>query len=246
MTLLVALRGSDGLVLAADSRGTFGDPRGITAQNDSMKKAHVLSKHVGVLQAGAGEVGALVVQELSASLEAVDGVSNVLSRLRDHVRARYQEWFPSVPAVPAPALAATGQVPTRPDLIFLVGGYEVDENGRALDGKIYEIASGLDFAPSLHDYGFAVAGVAQYALYLLNRLYEGNRSITDLVALAVYAITETASQDGKVGGPVNVVTISADAGCTVLTSDEVDAIIKTNSRRSGALRGSFYGPRTLG
>jgi len=246
MTLLVALRGSDGLVLAADSRGTFGDPRGITAQNDSMKKAHVLSKHVCVLQAGASEVGALVVQELSASLEAVDGVSNVLSRLRDHVRARYQQWFPSVPAMPAPALVATGQVPTRPDLIFLVGGYEVDENGRAFDGKIYQIASALDFAPSLHDYGFAVAGVAQYAFYLLNRLYEGNRSITDLVALAVYAITETASQDGKVGGPVNVVTISAEAGCTVLTSDEVDAIAETNSRRSGALRKSFYGSRTLG
>jgi len=241
MTLLVALRGSDGLVLAADSRGTFGDPRGITAQNDSMKKAHVLSKHVVVLQAGTSELGALVVQELSASLEAVDGVSNVLSRLRDHVRARYQQWFPSIPAVPPPALVATGQVPTRPDLIFLVGGYEVDENGRAFDGKIYQIASGLDFAPGLHDYGFAVAGVAQYALYLLNRLYEGNRSITDLVALAVYAITETASEDGKVGGPVNVVTISAEAGCTVLTSDEVDVIAETNSRRSGALRRSFYG-----
>jgi len=46
-----------GLVLTADGRGTFGDARGITAQNDSMKKAHVLSQHVGALQAGAGEVG---------------------------------------------------------------------------------------------------------------------------------------------------------------------------------------------
>ncbi len=31
--------------------------------------------------------------------------------------------------------------------------------------------SQLEFAPMLHDYGFALQGVAQYALYLLNRLY---------------------------------------------------------------------------
>jgi 20S proteasome alpha/beta subunit len=61
MTLLVALSGSDGLVLAADSRGTFGDSRSVTAYTDSMKKVHVVSKHVGVLQAGQGGVGALVI-----------------------------------------------------------------------------------------------------------------------------------------------------------------------------------------
>lgn len=52
MTLLVALKGQDGLVLAADSRGTFGDPRGVTAQNDTQQKAHVLSRHFAVLTAG--------------------------------------------------------------------------------------------------------------------------------------------------------------------------------------------------
>ncbi|MHB8449246.1 MAG: hypothetical protein ACYDAQ_02085 [Mycobacteriales bacterium] len=241
MTLLVALHGTDGLVLAADSRGTFGDPRGITAQNDSMKKAHVLSTHVGVLQAGAGEVGALLIQELTASLGGVDGVTAVLGKLRNHVRNRYNEWFPSVAAVPPPALAQAGQVATRPDLVFLVAGYEVNQDGKASEGKIFQIASLTDFAPTLHDYGFAVAGVAQYALYLLNRLFEVGRSVEDLVPLAVYAITETASQDGKVGGPVNVVTISEETGCQILTDDQVAGIIEANSARSTALRGSFYG-----
>ena len=58
MTLLVTLKGKDGLVLAADSRGTFGDPRGVTAQNDAQQKAHILAPHVAVLSAGSGEVGA--------------------------------------------------------------------------------------------------------------------------------------------------------------------------------------------
>lgn len=240
MTLLVALRGTDGLVLAADSRGTFGDPRGVTAQNDSMKKALVLSRRVAALQAGAGEVGSLILQEVSALLAEDDGINEVLDKLRNHVRQRYSEWFPSVAAIPAPALAASGQVPTRPDLAFLVGGYQSDHDGLSGDPQIFQLNSGSDFSPMLHNYGFAVAGVPQYALYLLNRLYEADRTVGELLPLAVYAITETASQDGKVGGPVNVVTIRADNGCEALNEGQVDAVMQENQERAAALRSSFY------
>ena len=64
MTLLVvAIQGQDGLVLASDSRGTFGDPNSVTAQNDSQQKAHILSEHVAVTTSGNGEVAALLVHE---------------------------------------------------------------------------------------------------------------------------------------------------------------------------------------
>src|SRR5712671_6105667 len=106
MTLLVALKGRDGLVLAADSRGTFGDPRGITAQNDSQQKAHILSKRAAVLQAGAGEVGALIVQHAREKIatDRIDGVTPVLNALRDTARANYNDWFPTVPPILPPQL----------------------------------------------------------------------------------------------------------------------------------------------
>jgi hypothetical protein len=44
------------MVLASDSRGTFGDPRAVTAQNDNMKKLYLVSKYVGVILAGSGEL----------------------------------------------------------------------------------------------------------------------------------------------------------------------------------------------
>lgn len=241
MTLLVALKGHDGLALAADSRGTFGDPRGVTAQNDSQQKAHVLAPHVAVLQAGAGEVGAVLISEVSAQLSAAqaDGVDPVLDALRSLSRSRFNEWFPTVPAIQAPQPAMTGEAPTRPTLAFIVAGYNLDESPPT-EAKIFQLQSGLDFSPFLHDYGFAVAGIAQYALYLLNRLYEPGRTIADLAALAVYVITETASQDGKVGGPVNVITITPQEGCMVLERSAVDAIVQQNEARSTALRKSFY------
>jgi 20S proteasome alpha/beta subunit len=272
VTLLVALKADNGLVLAADSRGTFGDPRGVTAQNDSQEKARVLAPHVAVLMAGAGELGTHVVKRatdmltgklMAAQQVAVgpagatmvtvlqappdgaviaipqDGITPVMGTLREASRASYGEWFPSVQAVPAPGPAQAGQIPTRPDLQFIVAGYEMGPDGVG-DAQIYSLQSGFDFAPSLHDYGFAVAGVPTYALYLLNRLCQVSRSVEDLTALAAYVITETASQDGKVGGPVSVIQVTPAEGCTVLDAAQVQAIIDENEKRSAALRDSFY------
>jgi 20S proteasome alpha/beta subunit len=240
MTLLVALKGSDGLALAADSRGTFGDPRGITAQNDTMEKAFIVSSHVAVLLAGAGELGNTAMLGAIASIkqQQLDGVLAVLEPFRQHFRNQYAAWFPNVPAMPPPALAQVGQVPTRPDIQLLIAGCDAPGS---TETSIYSLASGFDFAPMLHNYGFAVAGVPLYATYLLNRLHQRDRSVDELAALAVYVITETASQDGKVGGPIKVITVRPDTGCVQLSAEQVAAIAQQNEVRSEALRRSFYG-----
>jgi hypothetical protein len=165
-----------------------------------------------------------------------------MNALRDTARHLYNDWFPSVPPIPAPQLVMTGQAPSRPDLALIIAGYTLQEGHEPVP-RIYQLGSTTDFAPMVHDYGFSVAGVAQYALYLLNRLYEPDRGVEELKALAVYVITETASQDGKVGGPVKLVTISPDNGGTLLEQPDVDEIAAANAGRSQALRDSFYGRR---
>ena len=54
MALVVCFRGKDGLIFAADSRGTIGDPRGLTAITDSMLKMFQLSQYVGIVAYGQG------------------------------------------------------------------------------------------------------------------------------------------------------------------------------------------------
>jgi len=238
MTLLISLKGKDGLVMAADSRGTFGDPRGVTAQNDAQHKAFILSPHVSVLIAGAGEIGSLIIDLVRKKIEEqkADWATPVMNILRDTVREQYNNWFPSVPPIQSIALIQSGQVPVRPELTFIVGGYEEDGTPR-----LFSMVNLMDFSPMLHNYGFAVQGIAQYALYLLNRLYESDRTIIELTPLAVYVITETASQDGKVGGPVNVITIRPGGeGCQFLEEETVKGIQDDNLSRSKVLRDSFY------
>jgi 20S proteasome alpha/beta subunit len=243
MTLLVALRGTDGIALASDSRGTFGDLRGVTAQNDTMIKAHIIASQAAVLHAGAGEVGSLLLQEFAQANPpaSLPGATDAMNKLREFARGKYQEWFPSLQAIPPPALVQAGQVAGRPDLVYIVAGHDAGGDGE-LSPQIYQLASTNDFAPALHNYGFAVAGIAQYALYLLNRLYEADRTVAELLPLAAYVITETASQDGKVGGPVQMIRVMRDADAAILTADDVKTILSQNETRSQILRSSFFQP----
>lgn len=225
------------MVLASDSRGTFGDPRGVTAQNDNQKKLYGVSNYVGVLMAGSGELGAMIINEISAHVKnnSLEGVTAVMNATREILKKRYDEWFArfslqAIPNVP---------MPVRPTLVVIIGGYDLEYAGKPVTQKIYSLNCHLDFAPMLHDYGFALEGVAQYALYLLNRLY-ASESVKNLLPLAAYVITETASQDGKVGGPVQLMQITPEEGCKILSTEEINSIIASNSSRSENLKVSFF------
>jgi 20S proteasome alpha/beta subunit len=226
------------MVLASDSRGTFGDPRGVTAQNDNMQKVYRISKYVGVLLAGSGELGAMLIGEISNDVkkESIEGVTRVMEVTRGILKKRYDEFFPKFLVQPIPGVAAS----VRPGLVAIVGGYDLDGNGKPAIQKIYSLNSLLDFAPMLHDYGFCLEGVAQYALYLLNRLYASESAVKNLLPLAAYVITETASQDGKVGGRVQMLKITPEEGCKILAAEEINSIIESNSVRSENLKVSFF------
>jgi 20S proteasome alpha/beta subunit len=239
MTLIVCLRGTDGMILACDSRGTFGDPRGVTAQNDNMQKVYAVSKYVGVLLAGSGELGSMIINEIQREIatKKTEGVTPVMELIRDILIRRFNEWFPGF--LIQPIQGATN--PVRPNLVFIVGGYDLNGEGKPTIQRTYNLNSMMNFAPFLIDYGFALEGVPQYALYLLNRLYSPESNVINLMPLAAYVITETSSQDGKVGGPVKMLKILPDAGCIPLTAEEINTVIKSNNDRSKNLKTSFFG-----
>jgi 20S proteasome alpha/beta subunit len=64
MTLTIILAVNEGMVFATDSRGTIGDPRGLTAQNDSIKKQYKLDDNTIVQMSGSNEAGAIILDEI--------------------------------------------------------------------------------------------------------------------------------------------------------------------------------------
>lgn len=224
MTLVACLQGVDGLVLAADSRGTIGDPRGLTAIRDSQTKLFQLSKFVGIVSYGQAELAAQLIAEINAALKPTESYfSAVFEKTRQIVTTKYEEWLGKIPRA------------DRQVIGFIIGGFE--ESG---EPRMYYLSSPLDFAPQLCTTGIALGGIPQYATYLVHRLYDPQMSRKNLVVLAAYIIAETATQDPKVGGPIKIAEISFDTGYVELGEAEVSEVMEHNNELNARLRDFFF------
>ena len=236
MTLIAALEGQDGIVLASDSRGTIGDPRGLTAINDSHIKLFRLSDNCGIAVSGAAEISNKFIDEFKKVLEekGLKDVDPIADEIFTWGRAKFQEWFGSRPFI---SQAQQQIVDQRPALVYIMAGYNKDGDEKA---RIYLFNSQLDFAPQLCEGGHMLAGVPQYAIYLLHRLYNRQMNLSSVQRLAAYLIQETATQDPKVGGPVRMAKITLESGYQELQHELIDKITKENEAQNAKLRNFFF------
>ena len=238
MSLAVAIEAANGIVLAADSRATFGDPRGMTAVNDTVQKIYKPSPRTALAMVGQAETGAALMQRIIAALAAqpaadVDGVAEIIRVLSNQF---FGQWF----GPPQFLMGPMGPAPApRPDVWFLLVGYDA-----ANLPKILSLGSTppFNFAPNLSTTGFAALGVVPLAVYLMNRLYRRGLDLEIAKDLATYCIVETASQDGKVGGPIRLAVVAPGQTATVLTEDEMQAMLPRAERHRETLRNSFLNP----
>jgi 20S proteasome alpha/beta subunit len=235
MSLAVAIEASDGIVLGADSRATYGDPRGLTAVNDTVQKIFRLTPQTAIALVGQAETGASLIQRITAGLATtphtdVDGAAESIRTMGNQY---FTQWFGPPQFMPGPA----GPIPVpRPDIWLLLIGFAANDQP-----KIISMGSTppFNFAPNLSTTGFAASGVVPLAVYLLNRLYKRGISLEIAKDLAAYCILETASQDGKVGGPIRLAVARRRAEIVILGDEEILEIGKRADRHRESLRKSF-------
>jgi 20S proteasome alpha/beta subunit len=229
MTLILSLQGKEGLVIAADSRGTIGDPRGLTAINDSHTKLFKLSDNCGVSIAGASELATKIIDELNGVLQRGKHTFTdpIMNETRKLVRSRYDDWF------------AKFKTEERPGMNLILAGYQRNQSNELVP-RTYLLTSQLDFAPQMSPNGNMLAGVPQYAVYLMHRLYNPEMGVEALTRLAAYLISETATQDPKVGGPIKIASITPTEGFKEFASAEVDEALKLNDEQNEKLRKFFF------
>lgn len=224
MTLTIILAVNDGMIFATDSRGTIGDPRGLTAQNDTIKKQYKITDKAVLQMSGANETGTLVIEEIEnwcKSQQTQPNVTTIMNQLRFILRNRYNDWFSSIPP-----FQMNPNQPQRPSLVVSLGGYE-DINGISTE-RIYAMPSPMDFAPQLFKTGIAISGIPQYAIYLTLRLYSRDMPLEAAKRLAAYVITETATQDGKVGGPIQMMELKPNSSIREINEEELKQISEQN------------------
>jgi 20S proteasome alpha/beta subunit len=123
MTLVVAIKAQDGIVLAGDSRGTIGDPRGLTAINDTQQKVHQLGNH-GIAFAGSSETAAALLDEnRKRALGSQTNVDELVNEIAKVSADLFVQWFREI----RPA--------ERAGVILLLAGYRFTPPIRRAGGR---------------------------------------------------------------------------------------------------------------
>lgn len=225
MTLVVAMKAQGGIILAADSRGTIGDPRGLTAINDSQVKVFALGR-CGVAFAGASEMGATLLDEWKKKgLDSPNNIDEAMPAVVKESAQSFDTWFGTIPP------------DKRPGVVMTLAGYRY--TGQQPEAMVYLMISHTNFAPQLFGNNPCLSGVPQYAVYLMHRYYDPSISLEQARLLSEYLISETASQDPKVGGAIRMAEITPDNGYRELTPEEVVEVQQKNAQLNPNMRQFF-------
>ena len=220
MTLVTAAQGKDFIIVGADSRGTFGHPDVAFSSYDVMEKIVQVAPHVVVLTYGAGEVGDNMLDEFRRSVQQpIDGVSEVLRNLQSFCLQQWNQWFANVP------------FQFRPVVAYIIAGLDKEGEQYCIP-RIYSIDSRMGFAPAFHRYGWAHGGVPIYAIYIFGRKYRSDMDVEEVAGLVAYAISETATQDLRVGGKIKMMKITP-SGVQPFSEDEIKDLLDKYCRGLG-------------
>lgn len=227
MSLIVAMKANGAIIMGADSRGTVGDPRGLTAINDTYQKLfHIGSCGIGV--AGASEMGAVLLDEFEKRHvgNSSNNIDEAITEVIQNAAQCFNEWFGAIPPN------------QRPVVLLTLAGYRFPTKKKPVP-MIYLLNSQANFAPQLIGHLPCLSGIPQYAVYLSHRFYDPSITVERAKLLTEYLISETASQDPKVGGRIRMAEITSTDGYKELTEEEVDDIHGYNELLSQFLRQHF-------
>ena len=235
MTLAFALRGSNGLVMGADSRVT--GPDGTT---DTATKFLRVNREVGILAYGGADVGRTTINRI------VDEVNNYndfgrgkrtvhFSEIQEKTEQIFRDTFNERLTTINDNLKKKRKPeldPSDPRLLtgIVLGGYDTNETNQF---KIVHWTSPDFIMKARADIIAAQWTISQF---LSNHFYYSEMDIEQLKRLAVFMLIETETVSTTVGGQLKLATVTLDQGFQLLNENDIQAIIKESQPRFSKYR----------
>lgn len=220
MTLAMALRAVDGLVLATDSRIAG---RGGTA--DISEKFLQVNRDIGVLTYGLAQPG-------------YEGISQLVSEVNQHRWAYFSKIADEAARIFQNSYESwlEGQKEKRfyGPVGFILAGYDNLETNR-FRIMHYEITSTSErpFGSLTMNEGPGDLLAAQWHLasYLLKKFYYSEMTVSELAELAIFVMTETMTIEETVGGPIQMATITQTAGFQRVHQQDIIDMLRSLQKR---------------
>lgn len=228
MTLAFALRGSNGLVLGADSRLT-----GPGISSDTSIKFLQVNREIGIMTYGLAEVG---YDSINSIVETVNRIRPAdpgprivnFSEIAETARRICVEKF----AEAADGIRGSGGNPDDPRYTtgFILAGLDINESSQF---RVVSLQS-PGFKPvQEHDMLAAQWRVSQL---LLGRFYYPQMDVEQLKRLAIFLLIETETVSDSVGGRLKIATVTLDNGFQFLSEGDVQDLVHEGQPRFAGYR----------
>lgn len=219
MTLAMALRAYDGLVLATDSRATGGSHQSV----DTSEKFLQVNRDIGVMTYGLAIPGytgiSRLVETVKSKREELTYFRPIADAAGGIFQAAYVDWLDS-------EKQQGREVPQDFKVGFILAGYDSAVN----QFKISHWES-PEFQERQYPYGDLLAAQWYIARFLLNKLFYPEISVEQLSELAVFLLVETATSEPTVGGPLQLATITLGQGFQRLHEQDINEILRRSQKR---------------
>ena len=218
MSLVMALRGRDGIILASDGRALSG-PKGQEIDIGPEKKIFRLGPHCAIGIGGDAGIGWTLSKRIMAALSAKGSrlTPNAIDDMGKICKTCYDEYFPRSDKI------------RRPALVLLIAGYEtITENVDMQSISILESPS--NFVPRSRQRATFLGTATSVSEYWIKRLYHPQMSLIDLSKLAAYLIIETATFDVHVDETIYIARITREKGYEDLSVAETESIAQEVQR----------------
>ncbi|MEA3408568.1 MAG: hypothetical protein U9R48_10915 [Chloroflexota bacterium] len=218
MTLAMALRAYDGLVLATDSRATGGAHQ----SEDTSEKFLQVNRDTGVMTYGLAVPGyagiSRLVETVKSKREELTYFRPIAEAAGSVFRAEYKEWLTS-------QKQQGHEIPEELKVGFILGGYDSATNQFSISHW-----ESPEFQERQYD-GDLLAAQWHTARFLLNKLFYPEISVAQLRELAVFLLVETAITEPTVGGPLQLATITLGQGFQRLHEKDINEILQRSQKR---------------
>ena len=228
MSLTIALMGTDGLILAADSRTTEGYTlAGPKIRDDSVKFIQ-LNESWGVLTYGLSDIGQAGITVLrKKTLKGPDNLSlaSVLEESTQIFSRVSFDWSRSNPEI----------MRRDKDVGFMIGGYDKKEKGF----KVFNFQS-PDFLSNKLKGRCLLGGQWHIAKFLVKKFFAEDARTDTLKALAVFLLDATMTVEKTVGGAIRLAIVTESKGFEWVQEDEIRQLLESNRAFRRFLQEHFY------
>ena len=217
MTLAMALRAYDGLVLATDSRATGGPYQSV----DTSEKFLQVNRDIGVMTYGLALPGytgiSRLVETVKSKREELTYFKPIADEAGSIFQRAYVDWLDS-------EKQQGREVPPEFKVGFILGGYDSATNQ-------FKVSHWESPEFQEREQGDLLAAQWHVARFLLNKLFYPEISVEQLGELAVFLLVETAVSEPTVGGPLQLATITLSQGFQRLHEQDINEILRRSQKR---------------